>query len=263
MKLSLSGFLFEDNYSSQSISFDEFCSLARDAGYDGVELRRTQVNPQTTTSQRRQILHTVRKHGLVVTCITARGLAEQDPDRQSSFESYLELCADLDCHLMKIGGNPSWLHHAAQQAEQYEVTLAINNHVGAPTETIAGTHQYLREVNHPNFGLLYDAMHLSISGEPYLECIDDFYPYTRNILIHSLRPANDDEIPTMEHRGTKWVSALPDERGVQDWPAVFARFKRLGYNGLVTVIESGWAAHKRKQVAYHCAKVLQKFWEEA
>ncbi len=263
MQLSLSGFLFEDDYSSQSVSFDKFCSLASEAGYKGVELRRTQVNPQTTTGQRKRILQTAHEHDLVITCLTARGLAEQDPDRQRFFESYLELCADLDCHLMKIGGNPSWLHHAAQQAEQYEVTLAINNHVGAVTETIPGTRQYLAEVNHPNFGLLYDAMHLSISGEPYLECIDDFYPYTRNILIHSMRPARDGEMPSMEHQGTKLVSALPDESGIQDWPAVFARFKRLGYDGLITLIESGWPANRRKQVAYHCAKVLQEFWEEA
>lgn len=263
MQLSLSGFLFEDDYSSQSVSFARFCSLASNAGYDGVELRQTQVTIETGVRRRQQMLQIARDHRLAITCLTARGLPGEDAERQDFFESYLQLCRDLDCHLMKISGDPSWLHHAAQQAEQYEVTLATNNHVGAVTETIAGTRQYLTEVNHPNFSLLYDAMHLSISGEPYLECIDDFYPYTRNILVHSVRPAKDGEVPSMEHRGTKLVSALPDESEIQDWPAVFAGFKRLGYNGLVTVIESGWPANRRKQVAYHCAKVLQGFWEEA
>ena len=39
MLLSLSGFLFEDDYQSQSLSFDQFCRVARSAGYGGIELR--------------------------------------------------------------------------------------------------------------------------------------------------------------------------------------------------------------------------------
>jgi len=52
MKLSLSGFLFEDDYATQSLSFADFAALARDAGYSGVELRNTQVNQDASLTSR-------------------------------------------------------------------------------------------------------------------------------------------------------------------------------------------------------------------
>lgn len=72
MKLALSGFLFEDGYASQSIGFDQFCVLARSAGYDGVELRDTQIKPDSTAPEKREVMRLIRREGLTVTCLTAR-----------------------------------------------------------------------------------------------------------------------------------------------------------------------------------------------
>lgn len=90
MFLSLSGFLFEDNYRSQSISFEQFCTLAKSAGYGAVELRRTQVNPDTPANHRKELLSIVRNSGLVVTCLTARGLPDLGQQRDELLLSYTE-----------------------------------------------------------------------------------------------------------------------------------------------------------------------------
>jgi len=105
MQLSLSGFLFEEKYQLQSLDFPSFCTLARSAGYDGVELRRTQVNLQTSANQRRQIQLQVKDQGLQVTCLTARGMPAAAPERDAFFLGYLDLCRDIDCSLLKIGGD--------------------------------------------------------------------------------------------------------------------------------------------------------------
>lgn len=260
MKLSLSGFLFEDDRTTQSVSFDRFCHIARSAGYTGIELRRTQVNPDTPAAQRKQVLGLARDHGLDVTCLTARGLPPASPERDDFFRRYLDLCRDLQCPLLKIGGHADWLTHAAGLAQAAGVTLATNNHIGSPLETVEGTRNHFARINHPNMALLYDSMHLHIAGQDYLSCIDEFRPVTGNILVHSLRPAQGDEPASLEKNGKRWTAALPDDPHVQNWPAIFAQFKRLGYDGLITVIEAGWPRNQRERVAQHCATVITNLW---
>ena len=216
MQLSLSGFLFEDNYTSQSAPFSGFCEVATSAGYDGVELRRTQVNPKTPTRERQALRRIVRDAGLSVTCLTARRLPTTGAERDDFFRRYLDLCRDMECRLLKIGGDTAWVREAAAKAAEYNVTLASNNHVGGMLETVTGTRQYFAEIAHPNFGLLYDALHLYVSGEDYLGCIPEFFDVTRNILVHSVRPVQSGEKASLKKDGKLWVIALPDEPGVQD-----------------------------------------------
>ena len=263
MRLSLSGFLFEDRYASQSVTFAEFCGIAQSSGYDGVELRGTQVSPESPPHERREVLRVAQAHGLPVTCLTARGLPASGPERDDFFRRYLDLCRDLECGLLKIGGDTAWLRDAAEKAKSHGVTLATNNHAGGVLETVEGTRRYLQEIGHPDFGLLYDALHLSVTGEDYLRCIPEFAGVTRNILIHSSREAKDGEKVALEKNGRRWTSpCLPDEPGVQDWPAVFGTFRRLGYDGLITVIESGWPQEQRPDVAKQCAEVVRRLWRE-
>lgn len=260
MRLSLSGFLFEDNRAEQSVAFPKFCHIAQSAGYDGVELRRTQVTPDMPMAQRKEMLRIVHDSGLIVTCLTARGLPQEETRRDGFFRRYLGLCRDMQCGLMKICSEPSWLRRAAQEAEAYGVTLATNNHVGGRLETVEGARQYIAEIGRPNFGLLYDSLHLNLSGEDYVACIPEFVGITRNILVHSMRLARQDEEASIERNGKRWIGALPDEPGVQDWRAVFPCFKRLGYDALITVIESGWPVNGREFVARHCAKFVRMLW---
>ena len=260
MRLSLSGFLFEDEYRSQSLTFSALCALARSAGYDGVELRRTQVTPQTSVGKRREIRTVVEDQGLYVTCLTARGVPDTGMARDEFFLGYLELCRDLGSGLLKIGGEAEWLRWAAERALEYDVALASNNHVGGILETVAGTRDHLDTVAHPDYGLLYDALHLRIAGEDYMGCIPEFCRVTRNVLVHSMRSVRPGETADIERGGRAWIKALPDEAGVQDWPGILGAFRELGYDGLITVIESGWPVDERVLVARRCAEVLRSLW---
>lgn len=268
MILSLSGFLFEDDYRSQSLDLPRFCALARSAGYDGVELRRTQVTPEATADERRQVRGAIAGQGLRVTCLTARGMPATGPPRDEYLQRYLDLCRDLGCPLLKIGGDAAWMRQAVEMAARAGVSLASNNHVGGPLETVAGTLAYLDEVGDRRFGLLYDALHLSLGDEPYLGAIPALWESVHSILVHSLRPAEKGEQPHLERPhpelgSTSWVRALPDHPRAQDWGGVLGCFRSLGYDGFVTVIESGWPGAEREGVARHAAAVLRRLWEEA
>ncbi len=239
MKLALSGFLFEDRYDSQSLSFAAFCANAGNWGYEGVELRRTQVSPRTPRRERMQLLRIVRDHGLSVLCLTTRGMPAEGPARDEFFDRYLELCVDLECTLLKTSGETEWARAAAEQAKTAGVTVASNNHINSPLETVAGTWAFFASVNHSNFRLLYDSLHLMQKGEDYLDCIPEFAPITANVLAQSRK---------IDANGTP-QRVLPGTAGSQDWPAIVARFKECGYNGWITVIENGWPVEERENVA--------------
>lgn len=262
MKVSLSGFLFEDDYTKQSLPFDQFCQVAKVAGYDGIELRDTQVNPRSSYAERCAVSDIVADTGLFISCLTCRGLPSGGDDREVHFRSYLALCMDLGCNMLKIGGDPEWLHEAAEEAAHCGVTLATNNHVGSLLETVAGTHAYFKAIGHPNIKLLFDCMHLMATGEDYIACIPALAPHTCNILIHSIRKAGPDEDTFIEKHGIRWTPARITESGIQDWRAVFTAFKATGYDGLITVIENGWPTDLRETVAHECISTIRKLWEE-
>lgn len=256
MKISLSGFLFEDNYNSQSLSIEEFCTLAESAGYDGVELRRTQVNIDSNINDRKKIHEIVKEHRLEVTCLTARGMPKSGQERDAFFERYLNLCRDLECRRLKISGDTKWLKSAAQKALEYNVMLVTNNHIGSQLETIEGTKNYFSEIDHPNMGLLYDPYHLMINGEDYINAISEFEDWIQTVLMQSVRLSNNED-GMFEYKGQYWIRALPHEEGVQDWKEIFKKLKIHKYKGYITVIENSWPQNQHEHVARECAKFIK------
>ncbi len=261
MRLSLSGFLFEDDYRTQSLSFADFAALARRAGYSGVELRGTQVSLETSVDVVARYRAILDDHGLCVTCMTPRGLPMEFEERDEMFLRYLDLAERMNCQLLKVSGESGWLRKAACKAAARGIVLATNVHVNSPAETVAGAKTLLEAVDHSNFGLLYDPMHLAIAGEDYLGAIETLYPHIRGVLVQCVRPALDGEEPVIAHRSKGYVKTLIDDEPVQDWPAVSGRLKRLGYDGWITVIENAWPQEQREEVAIKTADYLRELWE--
>ena len=245
MKYSLSGFLFEGGYKNQSISFEAFCRLAGKLGYSGVELRRTQVDPETTKDRRREMRLIAEGEGLSVSCLTTRGMPASGTKRDDFLLEYLELCADMECKLLKTGGETDWIHWAADRAMPMGITLGRNNHVGTDIETVRGTEEFLSSVDRANVKLLYDSLHLYWNGEDYIGAISKFAPRIANVLVHSTKPplkvdgAGEGEI----------TPCMPDDPGAQDWRGIFRELNSIGYTGFVTVIENGWPSAERERVA--------------
>jgi sugar phosphate isomerase/epimerase len=259
IQIALSGFLFEDNYESQSISFDKFCRIAHVLGYDGVELRNTQINIYTPKTEREKILEVVKNNELRVTCITARNLPAALIERTDAYLRYLELCEDIECNLLKISGEIEWLRWAAEKAAERSIILGVNNHIGNPLETVIGTKNFFKQLNHPNVKLLFDPFHLMVNNENYIECIPEFIDNIINVLMQSARLAssyNKKDIITIKNKS--WEKVLPDEEGAQDWRKIFTKLKICKYKGLITVIENNWPKDKREFVAKYCIDFIRK-----
>jgi len=263
MLLSLSGFLFEDDYRTQSLSFREFCHLARDAGYDAVDLRRTQVSPDTAESERYDVAAVLADEGLRVSMLTARGLPESGDERDRAFYAYLDLCNALGCTLLKISSDTDWLASAVERAREQSVTLATNNHINSPLETVSGTREYLERIGDTRMALLYDPQHLFVAGEDYLGCIDEFAFRIVAVLTHrvsTVRHYESPPEPRFEHGGREWYLSRPDRSDVQDWHAIMEKFADRGVGPTVTVFENGWPADQREQIARERAAYFGRLW---
>ena len=227
-----------------------------------MELRDTQVRIDTPKAARKEMRAIAEDAGLFVSCLTARQVPDSGPQRDDYLAAYLDLCNDLGCAVLKIQSDTEWLHEAAETARRAGVGLATNNHINGPLETVRGTREYLRAVDHDNMGLLYDSLHLFVAGEGYIGCLEEFIGRTRNVLVHSAtRSGAPGEEPWFVFHEEPWYLALPDAPGIQNWPAIVRTLKRLDYDGLITVFESRWPTERREQVARHCATYLRDLWE--
>ncbi len=264
LRLSLSGFLFEDHYATQSLSLEDFCHVAKTCGYAGVELRRTQVDPNLSATQRQTVKQLLEAYDLELTCLTLRTPPSKDFEKDQYLTRYLQLCVDLNCSLLKVSGTSNWLIHATELAKSYDIRLATNNHINTETETIAGTDQCLQSIKHHNFGLLFDPMHLQFADQDTVEPIARWSSRMFNALCQCYRPVkSSDEIIAIQHDGRRWTQARPEEPGTPPWPMIAKAMFHHGYNGWLTVIEHDWPSHQRKQVAENCARYLSNIFANA
>ncbi len=169
IKCCLSGRVFEDQ-GAQTISLERFFALAAESGFTGVELRKTQLAPDSPPEIIAGVNTLTKTYGLPVELITMRG-RKLDADADFSyFEKYLELAVHINCARIKVSGNNvKLLRKAAAQAEKLNIKVATNNHVNTPLESVSGTAEFLKSVDHPNFHLLFDPSHLWLNREAVTE----------------------------------------------------------------------------------------------
>ena len=251
MKLSLSGRLFEVDYRYCELPLEEFVALAKDIGYLGVELRRTQVSPDTPPEEVAGIGRTVDKAGLEVTCITARGVSLKDRETFGLFRRYVDLARVLGCRLIKVGGEVSWLRRAADYAEKYRITLAANTHIRTPFETVSSALERLREVCRGNYRLIYDPAHLFMAGEEYgpgaIRELGDHICYV-TIQCPKRIPLEQGG-GLFQYKGFTYGQGLPGEEGTPDFRSVFLGLRQIGYDGWVSVVEPKRKGSDSRQLA--------------
>ena len=241
MKLSISGRLFEIDYQYCELSIEEFVTVTKDIGYQGVELRKTQVSLDTLSQEVARIRQAVEKAGLEVTCITTRGISLKAKESFEVFKRYVGLAETLGCELIKTGGDAPWVRRAADYAAEYGITLAGNNHIGTPFETVPSTLEHLQAIDRENYRLIYDPANLFMTQEEYgLETIRRLADYICYVTVQcpkrvSLKQGKD----LFQYKGFAYGQGFPGEEGVPDFTAVFHGLHQIGYDGWVSVIEPG------------------------
>ncbi len=252
MQLSVScrvaeGFLSKEE---ASMPFTELANLAVAAGYDAICMRASQVgvqSPKTDVSDAKTIAD---DHGLRISMVTGDFDIvynnDQGPSCLRNIDPYLDLAETLGAPMLRVcvkqDDDISHARVAADKAADRGLTLVHQCHTLSLFETLDGIVDSLEQIDRPNFGLIYEPANLEGCRQDYgPNAIQRLAPWIRNVYLQN-QVLNPDSAVTLD----TWCSGpvsfditqIHEPDGI-DFASVFAGLKSVGYDGLITVHQSG------------------------
>lgn len=275
MQLSISCRIAEGFLSKEeaSMSLDELADLAVAAGYDAICMRASQIGVQTSAGQVQAARKVLDEHDLSVSMVTGDFDIvynnERGPDCLRNIGPYLDLAEALGATLLRVclkeSDDIAAAQQAADQAADRGLILVHQCHTLSLFETLDGIVNSLEQIDRPSFGLIFEAANLEGCRQDYgAEAVARVAPWIRNVYLQN-QQLNPDGAVTLD----TWCSGPVSfditqihEPGGIDFPAVFQGLKQVGYDGLITVHQSGPEDGETSAVdaAKQTATYLRQLW---
>ncbi len=252
MQLSVSCRIAEGFLSKEeaSMSLDDLADLAVAAGYDAICMRASQIGVRSSQEEVAAARRILDERSLNVSMITGDFDIvynnERGPACLRDISPYLDLAEALGAPLLRVCvKQPEDIPHArsaADQAADRGLTLVHQCHTLSLFETLDGIVDTLEQIDHPSFGLIYEAANLEGCRQDYgPDAIARVAPWIRNVYLQN-QQLNPDGAVTLN----TWCSGPVTfditqihESGGIDFAAVFEGLKNIGYDGTVSVHQSG------------------------
>jgi len=212
MRLALSSRLWE-SATGYAIDQVQHLDIACELGYSGVEMRYPLL--PRGDAEIAQIAAALRDRGLTAVFGPCAGV----PDDQASVDDALRVMdtlRDLGARWMKC--IPMTEEHVpgmaqlAEMAHERGMVVCTQLHGGTLTDTVASTERFLRQVDHPALGVIFDAAHLQLAEDPDIDgAVQRLKPWLELVNIQCL---------ARDPQGGEWSPALPGEPGATDLGAV-------------------------------------------
>lgn len=240
MKLSLSGRLFE-SARGYRLGRDDFLSFAREAGYDGVELRYPQMPMETPPEEVANVRGRLAELGLTWVFGTVEGIHEPAL-LERSLATMRQHAAGGALFTRFTVFKPEQVPLAqrfADEAARRGTTLIMQLHAGTVVDNVARAQEALRRIDRPNVKLAYEPNHLLFDGDAsYIDAVAQLAPHIAAVSLQNYKPAPagtpaDQRIAI---GGRDWARALPGDPAGVDLPAVFRALHGVGFDGWATVM---------------------------
>ncbi|MCH2203602.1 MAG: sugar phosphate isomerase/epimerase [Fuerstiella sp.] len=255
------------------MSLEELASLAVDAGYDAVCMRASQIGVQSSEDQVTATRRVLDDRGLAVSMVTGDFDIvynnEHGPNCLREITPYLDLAEALGAPLLRVclkqPEDIPCAQAAADEAAERGLTLVHQCHTLSLFETLDGMVETLKKINHSNFGLIFEAANLEGCRQEYgLEAVQRVAPWIRNVYLQN-QQLNSEGAVTLNTWCAGPVSfdiTQIHEPGGIDFESVFDGLKAIGYDGPVTVHQSGPEDGKTSPVAAatQTAAYLRELW---
>lgn len=252
MQLSLSVRIAEEFLSKEQARLDlaELARLAREAGYDSLCMRASQVGVQHSADEQQRAAALIRDSGLSVTMVTGDFHTvynnDRGPNALRNIAPFLDLASALGAPLIRVAlKSDDDIPHAQQAADEAAargINLAHQCHTQSLFETLDGIERTLKLIDRPNFGLIYEPANLELCGQDYgPAAIERLAPFIMNVYLqnHRLKPDGNVTLHTW-CRGDVSFDLIPihADDGI-DFNRVFAGLAAIGYRRPVTAHQSG------------------------
>lgn len=240
MILALSGRMFETR-EGISKTVEEFIQFAREAGFGGVELRLGHINPGTKDEEAYRIRDLLEGYG--VRCAFVNGGNPDSPENLSNFKRMVDLAGIIGAHMVRCGGagheNIGRFREAASYAQEKGIKVISQLHNGTLFANIDMALDTLSKIDHPNYGVAFEANHLIFDGqaEHGYGAVKRLWEARKlfSVSVQNYKPWEPGETEDrVSINGRDWVACLPgDPKGV-NFPSVFQGLKEAGFDGFVT-----------------------------
>ena len=261
MKLCLSARAWAVPGGKYSITVEEMIRIAKEIGYDGITLRRGQLDETTPEAEAERIRDLLRKYD--ASCWFLTGASVND---EAGFRS---LCTIIDRAAL-VGApvvQPSvrdeaevpWMQRSADYAASRNVALAPQLHNHTRHENAEQAAALADRVGRKGFGVAFEGSHLILQQREVRDgaAVRLLGKRILSVCVQDYRLAAG-EADAGSYDGTPFKPCLPDDpRGV-DLPDVFAALKEVGYDGFVTVMAGGYPGMEHGEHFERYCRVLRK-----
>ncbi|OGV51505.1 MAG: hypothetical protein A2017_01665 [Lentisphaerae bacterium GWF2_44_16] len=227
----LSGRIFERTYDDNTLPLEDFFMYAMENGFKSVELRDSQICFDSGSVLTDKVNMLSEKYNIPVEMITARKGKLNDEAGYEIYKKYLRMAANIKCGQIKVSGNNIRLiRKAADDAAQLNIKIGTNNHIGTEWETIEGTVDALKKIDHPNFFCHFDPSHLWLKKENISEeFIESVFNKISYVIIQDYQEGNGDKF---QHTGERCVLPLGiGEKGSVGYGSIIRKLFLMGYKG--------------------------------
>jgi len=228
MKLSLSGRVLQGG---PDLSTADFVHLARDAGYDLVELRANQVPLDSSLADLEGLRRVLDDAGVGVSMLVVGDAAQAG--------SWAGVARALGACSLRVGGTVESLAAAADSCPA-DLRLVFQMHSGSPFENVALAAGSLGRIPSASFGVMPEPANLLFAGETW--GADLFRPlagriYGCNAQSIALDPDSGDEVPMNDGRRVPYSRCPWPDNEALDFPGFVAALRAVGYDDFINFID--------------------------
>jgi sugar phosphate isomerase/epimerase len=260
MRLCLSARAFALRGGGYSISVAGLVALAKETGYDGITLRRGQLDETTPEAEVERIRDLLRDAGAPCSFVT--GAAVNDETSWAALCTIVDRAAAVGAPVVqptvRDDAEIPWMRRAADHAAARAVSLAPQLHNRTRHERAEQAVALVDAIGRPNFGVAFEGAHLLLQQRAVRDgaAVRLLGPRIKSVCVQNYRLAPG-EADAGRYEGTPYKPALPDDpRGV-DLPGIFAALKEIGYDGFVTVMAGSYPGMDNRTLFARYARVLR------
>ncbi len=167
------------------------------------------------------------------------------PNCLTHITPYLNLAEALDAPMIRVciktESDIASACRAADEAAERGIAVVHQCHVQSLFETVDEIEKRLRQIDRPNFGLIFEAANLEECRQDYGPAtIARLAPWIRNVYLQNqrLNPNGAVTLDTWSHGPICFdIMNIPAAGGI-DFSKVFDGLKQVGYEGIITVHQS-------------------------
>ncbi len=254
MKLSLSGRILQGG--APPMSTAEFIALARDTGFELVELRASQVPRTASAAALAAVRAALDRAGVGVSMLVIDDLAQ--------LEAWVPIARILGTRLLRAGGPVERLR-AAAAALPDDLRLAAQMHSQSPFEDVAQAAAALAGIPEQRFGLIPEPANLLFAGARWTDEL--FLPlrgriYGCNAQSIALDPGSSAAVTMNDGRQIPYGRLPWAANEALDFPGFLRALRAAGYDDFVNFIDPWYPQLSVREWAASTAAYARRCLEE-